>query len=334
MKAITLISGGLDSTLATRLTQDLGIELIALNTVSPFCLCNRRSSGGCLYGANSVAKALALKLISIDVSEEFIGIVKKPEHGYGSNMNPCIDCRILLFKKAKEAMEKEGALFVITGEVLGQRPMSQKLNTMKLIEKESGLSGLVLRPLSAKVLEQTIPEKQGWIARDKLLAISGRGRREQIAKASELGVNDYPCPSGGCLLTDPEFSRRLKDLMKYQEFNLENIRLLKIGRHFRLNEAMKLVVGRNEKENARLLNLARENDYLFMPTDELAGPTSLGRGILSEELIRLSCSITCRYCDLNGNTNIDILYRRISEKENKVLRISPLEETKLSNFRI
>lgn len=334
MKAITLISGGLDSTLATRLTQDLGIELIALNTVSPFCLCNRRSSGGCLYGANSVAQALALKLISIDVSEEFIGIVKKPEHGYGSNMNPCIDCRILLFKKAKEAMEKEGALFVITGEVLGQRPMSQKLKTMKLIEKESGLSGLVLRPLSAKVLEQTIPEKQGWIARDKLLAISGRGRREQIALARQLGLNDYPCPSGGCLLTDPEFSRRLKDLMKYQDFNLENIRLLKIGRHFRLNEATKLVVGRNEKENARLLNLARENDYLFMPTNELTGPTSLGRGIFSEELIRLSCSITCRYCDLNGNTNISILYRRISEKENKVFRVSPIEETKLLRFRI
>jgi hypothetical protein len=205
---------------------------------------------------------------------------------------------------------------------------------MKLIEKESGLSGLVLRPLSAKVLEQSIPEKQGWIARDKLLAISGRGRREQIAKASELGLNDYPCPSGGCLLTDPGFSRRLKDLMKYQEFNLENIGLLKIGRHFRLNAATKLVVGRNEKENARLFNLGRENDYLFMPTDELAGPTSLGRGILSEELIRLSCSITCRYCDLNGNTNINILYRRISDKENKVLRISPIDETKLSSLRI
>ncbi|PIP20406.1 MAG: tRNA 4-thiouridine(8) synthase ThiI [Candidatus Omnitrophica bacterium CG23_combo_of_CG06-09_8_20_14_all_40_11] len=334
MKAITLISGGLDSTLATRLIQDLGIELIALNTVSPFCLCNRRSSRGCLYGANSVAKALALKLISIDVSQEFIGIVKKPKHGYGSNMNPCIDCRILLFKKAKEAMEKEGALFVITGEVLGQRPMSQKLNTMRLIEKESGLSGLVLRPLSAKVLEQTIPEKQGWIGRDKLLAISGRGRREQIALAGKLGLNDYPQPCGGCLLTDPEFSRRLKDLFKYQEFNLEDIQLLKIGRHFRLNDTTKLVVGRNEKENERLLNLARENDYLFMPTDELAGPISLGRGILSEELIKLSCSITCRYCDLNGDANADIVYRRITEKEDRLLNVLPIEEPTLLSFKI
>ena len=334
MKAIALISGGLDSTLATRLIQDLGIELIAFNTVSPFCLCNRRSSRGCLYGPNSVAKQLDLKLISIDVSEEFLEIVKKPKHGYGSNMNPCIDCRILLFKKAKEAMEKEGASFVITGEVLGQRPMSQKLNTMKLIEREAGLDGLVLRPLSARALESTIPEKQGWIARDKLLAISGRGRREQIALACKLGINDYPCPSGGCLLTDPEFSRRLKDLMEHQESDLENIRLLKMGRHFRLSQTAKLVVGRNEKENTRLLNLAKEDDYLFMPTDELAGPTSLGRGILSEELIKLSCSITCRYCDLNGNTNIDIVYRRISEKENKVLRISPIEETKLLSLRV
>ena len=334
MKAIALISGGLDSTLATRLIQDLGIELIALNTVSPFCLCNRRSSGGCQYGADSVAKKLNLKLISIDVLEESIRIVKKPKHGYGSNMNPCIDCRILLFKKAKETMEKEEASFVITGEVLGQRPMSQKLKTMRLIEKEAGLEGLVLRPLSAKVLEQTIPEKLGWIARDKLLAISGRGRREQMAKASELGIDDYPCPSGGCLLTDPEFSKRLKDLMKYGEFNLENVQLLKIGRHFRLNDTAKLVIGRNEKENERLLNLARESDYLFMPTDELAGPTSLGRGIFSEELIKLSCSMTCWYCDLNGNTNIDIVYRRVSEKENKVLRISPIEETRLSSLRV
>jgi len=334
MKAIALISGGLDSTLATKLIQDLGIELIALNTVSPFCLCNRRSSRGCLYGANSVAKQLGLKLISVDVSKDFLEIVKKPKHGYGSNMNPCIDCRILLFKKAKEAMEIEGASFVITGEVLGQRPMSQKLNTMRLIEKEAGLNGLVLRPLSAKVLEPTIPERQGWIVRDKLLAISGRGRREQMVLAGKLGINDYPCPSGGCLLTDPEFSQRLKDLMKYGEFNLENTQLLRIGRHFRLNDTAKLVVGRNEKENERMLNLARENDYLFMPTDELAGPTSLGRGIFSEELIKLSCSITCRYCDLNGNKNVDIVYRRISEKENSVLKVSPIEETKLSGFRV
>lgn len=334
MKAITLISGGLDSTLATRLIWDLGIELIALNTVSPFCLCNRRSSKGSLCGASLVAKTLGLRLISIDVSQEFIDIVKSPEHGYGSNMNPCIDCRILLFKKAKEAMKKEGASFVITGEVLGQRPMSQKLKTMKLIERESGLDGLVLRPLSAGVMELTIPEKQGWINRDKLLSVSGRGRREQMDLAGKLGINDYPCPSGGCLLADPEFSKRLKDTMKYGEFSLEDTRLLKIGRHFRLNDTAKLVVGRNEKENERLLNFAQADDYLFMPGNQLAGPTSLGRGIFGEELIKLSCSITSRYCDLNGNTNAGIVYRKVAEKENKIMKISPIEESRLSSFRI
>ncbi|MFA5144710.1 MAG: tRNA 4-thiouridine(8) synthase ThiI [Candidatus Omnitrophota bacterium] len=334
MKAIALISGGLDSTLAAKLIKNLGIELVCLNTVSPFCLCNHPSSTGCLHGAAQVAKDLGLKLISVNVSKEILEIVKKPRHGYGSNMNPCIDCRILLFKKAKDAMQQEGASFVITGEVLGQRPMSQKLNTMRLIEKESGLEGLVLRPLSAKVLEPSIPEKQGWVMKDKLLAISGRGRREQIAFARELGVNDYPCPSGGCLLTDPEFSKRLKELMRHDQLDLDNVWLLKVGRHFRLSDKVKLVVGRNEKENERLLNLARGDDYLFFPNDKLAGPTSLGRGIFNEESIRLSCSITSRYCDLNSAANADIIYRKVPGTEDKLLNVSPIEEKELIGLRV
>lgn len=333
MKAIALISGGLDSTLAARLIKEQGVELIGLNTISPFCLCNRRSSKGCLYGAGEVTKKLDLRLISINVTEELLEIVKEPRHGYGSNMNPCIDCRILLFRKAKEAMQREGASFIVTGEVLGQRPMSQKLNTMRLIEEEAGLDGLVLRPLSAKILSPTIPEEQGWISRDKLLAIAGRGRREQMDLACELGINDYPCPSGGCLLTDPEFSKRLRDLMKYGEFNLDGIELLKAGRHFRLNQDTKLIVGRNEKENERLFNLTQENDYLFMPK-EIAGPTALGRGNFNSELIKLSCSITCRYCDLNGNINTDIIYRRIPNKEERFLKVSPLTNRELENLRI
>ena len=334
MKAITLISGGLDSTVATRIIQDLGLELVAVNTISPFCLCNRRSSKGCAHGANSAAKQLGLKLISVDVTNDFLEIVKNPKHGYGSNMNPCIDCRILLFKKAKELMASEGASFVITGEVLGQRPMSQKLNTMRLIEKESGLEGLVLRPLSAKILEETIPEKRGWLSREKLLAINGRGRREQMDLAAKLGINDYPCPSGGCLLTDPEFSKRLKDLMKYGEFDPENIQLLKIGRHFRLDEKTKLIVGRNEKENELLLGFAKEYDYLFMPGDELAGPTSLGRGIFSDELIGLSCGVTCRYCDIKGEPEAEIIYKKTSENDGKTVMVPPIGEDKLLSLRI
>jgi len=334
MKAIALISGGLDSTLATKLMQNLGIELVCLNTLSPFCLCNHRSSKGCFHGTNSTAKELGLKLVSINVTDEFLEIVKKPRHGYGSNMNPCIDCRILLFKKAKELMHREGASFVITGEVLGQRPMSQKLNTMRLIEKEAGLEDLVLRPLSARILEPTLPEKQGWVIRGKLLAISGRGRREQMALAREFGINDYPCPSGGCLLTDPEFARRLKDLMRYQDLNLNEVRLLKLGRHFRLDDKAKLVVGRNEKENQCLLNLARENDYLFLPSDDLAGPTSLGRGEFSEELLKLSCEITCRYCDLNGKDNANIACSVLPKKEYRLFSVTPADNNLLLKFRL
>ena len=326
------MSGGLDSTLATKITKDLGVELIALNTVSAFCLCNHRSSSGCFHGVNSTAKDLNIKLISLSVAEEFLEIVKCPKHGYGSNMNPCIDCRILLFKKAKEVMQKEGASFVITGEVLGQRPMSQKLHTMRLIEKESGLEGMVVRPLSAKVLEPTIPEKNGWINREKLLAISGRGRRAQFDLAKEFGINDYPCPSGGCLLTDPEFSRKLKDLMTHGEFNLKEVQLLKVGRHFRLSERAKLVVGRNELENKRLFDLVKDEDYIFMP-DKIAGPTALGRGEFNDELVRLSFGLVSRYCDLNGSDSAQIVYKRFTQ-ENRVLKTAPLDVEKIESYRV
>jgi len=333
MKAIALISGGLDSTLATKIIKDLGIELIALNTVSPFCLCNHRSSGGCFHGVSAAAKGLGLELVSIDVSEEMLKIVRHPKYGYGSNMNPCIDCRILLFTKAKELMPKVGASFVITGEVLGQRPMSQKLRTMRLIEQESGLQGLVVRPLSSRVLEPTIPEKEGWIERDRLFAISGRGRRQQFTLAAELGIKDFPCPSGGCLLADHEFSKRLRDLMQYGGINLNDIMLLKLGRHFRILPQTKLVVGRNEKENGQLLILAQAGDYLFYPLD-LAGPTALSRGKLTNKMVEFCCSLTARYCDHNASKHINIVYRKLPEEKGDIFISSVLSEDIIAPLRI
>lgn len=333
MKAIALVSGGLDSTLAARIIKDLAVDLIALNTASPFCLCNRKKAdGSCSHEAGRVSQELAIKLIAINTTTEFLEIVKKPKHGYGSHMNPCLDCRILLFKKAKEAMQKEGASFVITGEVLGQRPMSQRLAAMRLIEKEAGLEGLVVRPLSAKVLEPTIPEKMGWIEREKLLAISGRGRKEQIALASSLGIKDYPCPSGGCLLTDPEFSRRLKDLMQYDELNLKDIQLLKIGRHFRMSKLAKLIVGRNEPENNRLASLKEENDFFFQPL-ELAGPSALLRVKSTDNSILELCSrMVAKYCDgADGQTKI--LCRRNPLQEYQFI-VSPQDEAGFSAHRI
>ena len=333
MKAIALVSGGLDSTLASRIVKDLGIELIALNTRTPFCLCNRKKEdGSCSHEAGRVSQELGIKLLAINTSTEFLEIVKKPKHGYGSNMNPCLDCRILLFKKAKEAMEKEGASFVITGEVLGQRPMSQRLEAMRLIEKESGLEGLVVRPLSAKVLEPTIPEKSGWIDRKKLLAINGRGRREQFDLAKELGIYDYPCPSGGCLLTDPGFSRRLRDLMQHQDLALADVNLLKIGRHFRLAGGIKLIVGRNEGENSRLEMVKEEKDYFLYP-EEIAGPSALLRGdVMGTSNLETASKIVARYCDeATGETKI--ICRRNALQEYKFI-VSPHTEEALVECRI
>lgn len=333
MKAIALVSGGLDSTLAVRLLKEQGIEIIILNFKTPFCLCDRKTSSGCGNFARKVADSLDIEFRVVNVTNEFFDILKNPRYGYGSNMNPCIDCRILFLRKAKEFMQRVGARFIITGEVLGQRPMSQHKQALKLIERESGLEGLVLRPLSAKLLEETLPEREGWIDRDKLLSLSGRTRKPQMELAKTLEIKDYPCAAGGCLLTDPGFAKRVKDLIAYGELNLNNVELLKTGRHFRLSRSTKLIVGRDERENSRLLDLAKENDYLFSPSD-IKGPASLGRGVFDEGLIRLSCSITCRYCDLDGEINAELIYSKVPERQNKVLKVSPVDETTLTGLRI
>ena len=331
MKALALLSGGLDSTLAIKLVLNQGIEVEVINFFTPFCLCNRKSGGG--YEAKKVADKFGVKLKILNVADDYLEVVKAPKHGYGKNMNPCIDCRIFMHKKAKEYMEQIGASFIITGEVLGQRPMSQHRAALKITERESGLEGLVLRPLSAKLLPLTIPEKEGWVKRQELLEISGRSRKPQIELAAILGIKDYPCSAGGCLLTDSGFAKRIKDLISYKELNLANVNLLKIGRHFRLSEDAKLAVGRNEEENKRLLNLARKEDHLFFPL-EIAGPTALGRGHFNDKLIQLSCSMVCRYCDLDGKDNTDVGYKRFFEKENMRLTVKPAEANIILKLRI
>jgi len=331
MKALALLSGGLDSILAVKLILNQGIEVEAVNFFTPFCLYNRKSERE--YEAKKAADKLGVKLKILNVADDYLEVVKAPKHGYGKNMNPCIDCRIFMHKKAKEYMEQIGASFIITGEVLGQRPMSQHRAALKITERESGLEGLVLRPLSAKLLLPTIPEKEGWVKRQELLEISGRSRKPQIELAAILGIKDYPCSAGGCLLTDSGFAKRIKDLISYKELNLANVNLLKIGRHFRLSEDAKLAVGRNEEENKHLLNLAREEDYLFFPL-EIAGPTALGRGHFDDKLIQLSCSMVCRYCDPDGKDNTDIGYKRFFEKENMRLTVKSAEANIILKLRI
>jgi len=334
MKAIALISGGLDSILAAKIVQEQGIEVIPLNFDLPFLQANKKNPCEKQNKLRQITDNLATELKSVDTNEDFLELLTKPRYGFGSNMNPCIDCKIFMLSKARELLGPWQAEFIITGEVLGQRPMSQNRQSLELIEKKSNLSGLLLRPLCAKLLPETIPEQRGWVDRNRLFSFNGRSRRPQMQLAKELGIKDYPNPAGGCLLTDPEFAKRLKELIAHQELSLENIELLKIGRHFRISPEAKLVMGRDEKENEHLLNLARANDYLFMPTEKIAGPTSLGRGVFSDELIKLCASITCRYCDLNGATETEIIYKKIPEKEDNILKVAVIEEAKLINLRI
>lgn len=312
MKAIALISGGLDSILAARVIQEEGVEVLPLNFKIPFCQRGKgsRQDNGI---AALVREGLNTELKLVDLGVDFLDLILKPKYGFGSNMNPCIDCKIFMLRKAKELMRIFDAQFIVTGEVLGQRPMSQHRQALDTIERESGLSGLLLRPLCAGLLSETLPEKEGWVKRNRLFRFSGRARRPQMDLAGKFNIKNYPNASGGCLLTDSNFSSRLKDLMVHRQLNLENVELLKIGRHFRLDEQARLIVGRNQAENRELEAVCSESDYLFAPDELTAGPTCLGRGQFSDALIRLSAGIACSYCDLNGAQSAKIFYTHKKE---------------------
>jgi tRNA-specific 2-thiouridylase len=290
-KALGLLSGGLDSTLAVKLLIDQGVDVEAVNFVSPFCLCGK---GGC--GAVKVAKNLNVPLKIISVGEEYLKVVRHPRFGYGKNMNPCIDCRIFMLKKAKRYSRESGAAFIFTGEVLGQRPMSQHGRALGFIEEQAGLKGEIVRPLSAKLLPLTEAEKKGLVDREKLLGIEGRSRRRQLSLARELKVTDYSCPGGGCLLTYKEFALKLRDLFEHRKrVSLEDVQLLKLGRHFRFGEN-KIIVGRNEAENNLLSKLKKPADYRFEAQDT-GSPITLLQGPKTKEAIEEAASLTAYYSD-------------------------------------
>lgn len=332
-KAITLISGGLDSILAARVIKDMGIEVIPVNFKIPFChnaKINVESSSLEAF----VKRSLGVELRRVDIRQDFLEMLKNPRYGFGSNMNPCIDCKILMLRKAKDLFSEFDAKFIVTGEVLGQRPMSQNKAALQLIPNRAGVQGLVVRPLSAKLLEQTIPEKEGIINREKLLAFGGRQRNPQFELANNLGITGFSQPAGGCLLTDPAFTRRLKDLIKHKQMNLEAIDLLKLGRHFRITDDAKFIVARNELEGIALEKMAPEGSLLFYPHEQIAGPTSLAIGKLSQDLLELSARITCFYCDLNGAPDAEIILKRTQQEEKVRLKVSPASQEEIERLRI
>ncbi|MCF8131023.1 MAG: tRNA 4-thiouridine(8) synthase ThiI [Deltaproteobacteria bacterium] len=288
MKAISVFSGGLDSMLSAELIRAQGIDVLALFFETPFFTADR---------AVMSARSMNLPFKVVDITQRHLEVVKYPKHGYGGNMNPCIDCHALMFRIAGEMLDSEDAAFIFSGEVMGQRPMSQNKKALALVAKESGLHGLLLRPLSAQCLSPTIPEIEGWVKRDQLLGIQGRSRKPQMNLAAELSLGDYPSPAGGCLLTEKGFSRRLKDLLTSNpEVIVNHLESLKLGRHFRINDHVKIVVGRNKGENEKLKKLAMKDDVI-LNTVSVPGPTVLMIGHSFDEAIDLAVQITLSYSD-------------------------------------
>ena len=274
-KCVALISGGLDSALAAKLMLEQGIEVQGLFLSMSWGCCEKEKAQSC-------AQQLGIPLMILSVGDAYLDVIRAPKYGYGTAMNPCIDCRAYMFRIAKRFMEEIGAGFVITGEVLGQRPMSQMRRPLGIIEAESGLEGLLLRPLSAQLLDPTLPELLGVVDRERLLRIAGRSRHEQIELAATNRISGYSTPAGGCLLTDEQFARKAKDLFEHEERpTTKDMELLAIGRHFRLGPRTKVILGRNELENLLLEGHAAEGYTCIRP--KFAGPAALVAGERTDE---------------------------------------------------
>lgn len=292
-RALLLLSGGLDSMLAGKVLEEQGIEIVAVSFESNF------------FGAGGAIKAaerLRWPLIIVDITEEQLRIVEKPKYGYGKNMNPCIDCHAQMIRFAAKLLEPYEADFVATGEVLGERPKSQNRKALDIVAEESGIPELVLRPLSARLLKPTLPEKEGLVNRDALLDISGRSRRRQFELANKYGLDEFPTPGGGCLLTEPTFSGRLRKLMKWRgRLTPDDVELVKYGRSF-FEQSAWIVIARNESETKQMEKLARPDDVV-MTTVEEPGPVTIVRPLeqeLTEEIIRKAAALTIRYSKLRN----------------------------------
>jgi tRNA-specific 2-thiouridylase len=300
LKAVALLSGGLDSSLAVRIMLEQGVEVEAVAIKTPFC--DFDCGKGCGHKVKEVASDLEIPLKTIYFGEEYLRMLKRPKFGFGSGMNPCIDCRSMMYNAAKEHLKKIDADFIVTGEVLYQRPMSQNNRALDIIEKETDTQGKVLRPLSAKSLPMTDIEKDGSVKRENLCNIVGRSRKGQLALARKFGIDDPPNAAGGCLLTDPQFSKRIRDLMQYLDDpekvpSINDVELLKVGRHFRLSKAAKLIVGRDQNENYIMSSLVI-NDDIVIEAEDFPGPTCILRSKNYEDSwVEKSSQIVLRYSD-------------------------------------
>ena len=342
IKAVGLISGGLDSTLAARLLLELGIDVVGLHYSTGFCMNDHRRAmarpdeeprrmrnEGLRAGAD-----LGIPVEILDAGEEYLKMVLNPKHGYGKRANPCIDCRLFMIHGAAEYMREHGGDFVFTGEVLGQRPMSQHMQALRTIERECGIEGYLVRPLSARHLPPTRPEELGWIDRDQLLGISGRSRKEQLDLSARWGIADFPQPSGGCcFLADENFAKRFHDMKEHtalERIRREEMILLKIGRHFRLSQEIKIIVARDEAEN-RFLSRFERPGWRFEAVD-CGSPITLADGEPDTDMRRLIASITARYSDRRAEPLVEVAARN-GDREERIV-VPPVTDQSLAAWRI
>jgi tRNA U34 2-thiouridine synthase MnmA/TrmU len=333
-KAVALISGGLDSLLAAKVMLEQGIHVEGINFYTGFCVeghthairkqdkkKNKRNN------ALWTAETLGIKLHIVDIVEEYKDVLVNPKHGYGANMNPCLDCKIFMVKKAVEWIKEHDFDFIITGEVVGQRPMSQRKDTMPVVSRQSGAEDLLLRPLCAKNLPETLPEREGWVDRKKLYDFSGRTRKPQMALVEQFGIEDYAQPAGGCcFLTDESYSLKLTDLWKYRGekvYELDDIMLLKVGRHIRPAENYKLIVAREEGETNFLQGY--KNQFVSIKTVSHGGPLTLVDGEPTESDLTLAAEITARFGQGKNADEVELMIRQKdgTEQTVKVKAMSP-----------
>jgi tRNA U34 2-thiouridine synthase MnmA/TrmU len=331
-KAVSLISGGLDSMLATKVILEQGVHVEGINFFTGFCVeghthAIRKQDKDKIKRNNAlwVAEQLGIKLHIIDVIEEYKDVVLNPKHGYGSNLNPCLDCKCFMVRKAHEWMEAKGFDFIITGEVIGQRPMSQRKDTMPVIQRESGAEDRLLRPLCAKILPPTLPEREGWVTREQLFGFNGRGRKPQMALAQKYGFVDYAQPAGGCcFLTDAAYSHKLSDLWSARgerRYDIDDIMLLKVGRHIRPRPHFKLIMGREEGENRFLEGYRKQFTHLY--TTSHPGPLVLLDGSIDDDDLQLAARLAARY---SQGKHADVVLVEVHEKDGAVrqLQVAPL----------
>lgn len=329
-KAIALMSGGLDSSLAAKVVAELGVEVIGLHLTSPFA---------CREKVQEMADKLGIALIVKDKGEAYLDLIQNPRHGYGRSMNPCIDCRIFMFQLADVVRLENNADFIISGEVIGQRPMSQIRKNMTKIDADAKMNDLVLRPLSAHSFAPTVPEREGWVAREKLFKITGRGRTQQLALAKRYGIEDFPSPGGGCLLTESSFGGKVKDFFSHDSApgtrgRMEHAALLRVGRHFRVSPEQKVIVGRHHEDNQAIEAAWKSIGGNLMMPHNFDGPAALALGNMDDAFQEIVGRMLVRYSGKKFSESEPRVRMQNTEGESFFIAGSAIEEEQLGKYRL